>query len=156
LGNDYLVPVSVTDSDGRPKYRLEDGSDECLPYLAYGDETYLGAVLKSQSSFLQKSSQFDNRGESTFAEGLRAGVRGGLGLAWLPLGLVERDLDTGGMAIAGQLKYCIPLDVELYRNHQTTRPEVEETWELLRGYGERHQRLQLPEVKGVNVSEDEV
>lgn len=155
LGNDYLVPVSAADSRAQPKYRLEDSCDDSLPYLSYGDETYLGAVLKRQPSFQEKSSQLSSRGESTFAEGLLAGVRGGLGLAWLPLGLVERDLSTGGVAIAGQLNDCIPLDIEVYRKREITRTEVEETWELLRGYGERYQKLRLPDIRGISIPQDE-
>lgn len=156
LGNDYLVPVSVADDQGQPKYRLGDDCRECLPYLAYADETYLGAVLKRQPSFLQRSLQLSSRGESTFAESLRAGVRGGLGLAWLPLGLVEKDLKSGAIAIAGGMDDCIPLDIEVYRKRQMGRREVQDTWDLLKVHGGNYRKLELPDVKEVDLSEDGV
>ncbi len=155
LGNDYLVPVSVADHRGQPKYHLRGDSNETLPYLAYAEETYLGSVLTRQPTFLRANSRLSSRGESTFAESLRAGVRAGLGLAWLPLGLVETDLETGAIAIAGQLDDCIPLNIEVYRKLEIARTEVKDTWDLLRTYSGNVQRLELPDISQIDVSADE-
>lgn len=147
LGTDYLVPVSVPKADGTPLHALNTEEDVEIPYLDYAGNTYLGTILKSHPSFMRVAPYLRKTGESTYAASLRAGVVNALGIAWLPLLLVEDDLHNGKLTLAGDATAdCIPLRIELYRRRDVVRQEVANIWELLQSELNMRNSTEVPEL----------
>lgn len=117
-GRDILVPVV-----GGPLCYLLDEKDDLpdpVPFLAYPDTSFMGRVLnQSALSHLTENHSVDWVCESSFAAGVKEMVLGGIGMAWLPLSLIWRDLKAGRMvSLAPHLKTC-ELNIVLYGNVQS-------------------------------------
>ncbi|MEZ5657557.1 MAG: LysR family transcriptional regulator [Burkholderiaceae bacterium] len=132
IGRDRLVPVSKTGSDGRPIFTLgpADASHE-VPYLRFGSGAPLGwqveAVVKATGLARRLKPIYEN----AMSGALRMRVREGLGLAWLPLSLIEPDIEAGLMAHAGDERHGRELVIRLHRIGAGANPLIERIWNHL-------------------------
>lgn len=94
LGNECLLPVCAVDTNGHPLHRLEK---RCrLPLIGYDPESFLGQVLSAPYLLnAQRHYDIDLICETAFTIGIHQLVLAGLGVGWLPHGLVEVDLESG-------------------------------------------------------------
>lgn len=136
LGTDYLVPVSVpVAQSSEPYYAIRRLSDRPLPYLAYTEESHLGKVLHSHTSFARVADRLVSHARSAHAETLRASALTGLGVAWLPYSLIRSNLEDGDLTLASDDDALyIPLTMDVYRRRQSSRDEVLQCWEIWRAH----------------------
>src|SRR5690554_7225529 len=77
-----MLPVSLPDEEGRPRFPLE--GSESIPYLAYTQGAFLGSsvrmLLKNDALRLRLRTAY----ETAMAEGLKGMVLQGIGMAWIP------------------------------------------------------------------------
>lgn len=132
IATDYMVPVSIPTRDGDPYFNLAESSRTSLPYLAYTEESHLGRVLRAHDAFVRAAQRLNVRATSAYADSLRAAVIAGLGLAWLPSSLIQNDLQSCRVLLAGCRYDSIPLTIELYRRRHGCSTAVKECWDLFR------------------------
>ena len=136
LGEDRLLPVCAPDAQGRPLYGLP--SAQPLPLLAYGEASALGRILagamaRRQDPALQRwracTPSVVFTAHNAFL--LRAMALEGRGLAWLPQSLVQAELDSARLCLAGEPAEQLPLTICLYRQKAPMSAMAEALWGLL-------------------------
>jgi DNA-binding transcriptional LysR family regulator len=126
IGQVKMLPVSVPDAKGKPRFSLE--SKDTIPYLAYTQGAFLGRsvrmLLKNDPLRLRLRTVY----ETAMAEGLKGMVLQGVGLAWIPDFCVREELKSGRLVRAGDEKWDVPLEIRLYRCSLVHKPGVEKLW----------------------------
>ncbi|WP_373182666.1 LysR family transcriptional regulator, partial [Halomonas campaniensis] len=91
IGQVKMVPVSLPDQGGAPRFPLE-GNDS-IPYLAYTQGAFLGRsvrmLLKNDPLRMRLRTVY----ETAMAEGLKGMVLQGMGMAWIPDFCIREELN---------------------------------------------------------------
>lgn len=130
LGREKLLPVTGTAAPGKPIHLPQQG--EPLPLFVYPEHSFLGQVLREQLlPHLLKTYDAETVCESAFSEGIKEMVLGGLGIAWLPYSLIEKELRQGKLhALDGSLGSC-EMDIALHGREAASSPETKLLVEVL-------------------------
>lgn len=133
IGKDELMPVSAPDSSGRPRYRLSSTISDAVPLLAYGEPSGLGQIMKSVLA--SEMCQYSLRPVFTshMANVLATLARNGDGVAWVPRSLIEADLRDGALVRAGDARFNVAIQIQIFRPRSRQRPECEDLWQRING-----------------------
>lgn len=133
LGQEGLLPVSCPDAQGQPLFDLQ--SVRPLPLLDYGEASALGRILRATQKGLHAGSTAGAAGRQTSvvfsahnAFLLKAMALEGRGLAWLPRSLIEAELATGRLVLAGDAAWQVAMDIRLYRQKFDMSEMAEAIW----------------------------
>lgn len=136
LGQDRLVPVTASNGNGTPRFELPGTRNRPLPYLTYGPDAFLGRAVELVIRE-QPRCHLTPVYENAMAEGLKAMVLDGHGIAWLPQVVVEEPLAEGQVVRAGPAGWDVPLEVRLYRAPEPVRREVAAVWTAAEAQADR-------------------
>lgn len=130
IGHAKMIPVSLPDTNGKPRFSLE--GDESVPYLAYTQGAFLGRsvrmLLKNDPLRLRLKTVY----ETAMAEGLKGMTLEGVGMSWIPDFCIRDELKSGVLVRAGDSAWDIPLEIRLYRCSLVHKPGVEKLWQQMR------------------------
>jgi LysR family transcriptional regulator, hypochlorite-specific transcription factor HypT len=132
VGEDHLAAVARPDQIDH----WRSGDDGRMPLLQYSRGSFLGLLASlAQGQEGAPSVYIAHTNENSMAEAMRFMTLEGHGVAWLPRGLVARDIAEGRLAVvAPEMR----MEVRLYRNAERARPLAERVWaaasQLARGY----------------------
>lgn len=114
VGTDRLVPVTAVGGDGVARFSVSKKTAPRL--LSYPSESFFGRIVARECMpLLDADLKCAAVCESALAEGLKALVETGYGVAWLPQRLVANELADGRMAILGAPFASVALTIKLYR-----------------------------------------
>ena len=127
VGADRLMAVSIPNSDGSPRYRLDTPGTALLQYTP---ECSLGWPVED---ILLNRPELGLRRLATnpFADGLRLMVANGVGIAWLPESLIAHELQAGALVRAGTQDLDVSLDVLVIRPVYRLSDHGERIWHSL-------------------------
>ncbi|CAM3417129.1 LysR family transcriptional regulator [Halomonas lysinitropha] len=131
LGTERMIPISLPEADGRPRFNLEARSCGTLPLIAYHPRGLIDLALRSHLEHLPAAPHFQVLHESIQSGNIRELVGLGYGLGWLPERTVRGDLVAGRLVRAGDTRWEVPLEIRLYRRRGHTQPALEALWEAL-------------------------
>jgi len=137
MGRDRLVPVSARGArPGRPLHQPRPGGS--LKLLAFPADSFMGRILyRNGPEALFHEHSVEVVYESVFLAGVKEMALAGLGVAWLPESLVERELQAGTLVALDRVLPAIALALGLYRHEHAHHPAaMERIWTML---GERRQ-----------------
>lgn len=131
MGVETLVPLSVPDKTGQPLHAPKAGQP--LNLLAFPPGSYLGRIMYAQCfNRLFQTCHVQIVHESVFLAGVKEMLLAGLGMAWLPKSLVERELATGSLVLQADALPRIALNVSLYRSEHGNAPQtIDRIWQTL-------------------------
>ncbi len=136
LGNDLLVPVTGINNEGNPLYSLE--TKELLPILEYTDASGLGKIMRAyfndKKVKIKEEQTFNNRAVVFTAHNaflLKTMAIKGKGIAWIPYSLVNSEIKTNKLKIAGDESWQIPLEISIFRQKIEMNIAAEKIWENL-------------------------
>ena len=131
LGTETLIPVSALAEDHTPLHRPDP--DQTLKLLAYPPDSFLGRIMYKHSvGALLRHQRVEVVHESVFLAGIKEMVMAGLGMAWLPEGLVHRELESGKLIVVDHGLNQVTLSLGLYRSAHATHPAaIDRLWNLL-------------------------
>lgn len=118
LGLEVLAPYSKPDADGKPIYKLPGRQGQPLPYLGYAAGAYLGRVTELILKESPEAVHLERVYETDMAEGLKAMVLEGHGVAFLPYSAVRGELESGRLVSAvpeGMTGFKMDMEVRAYR-----------------------------------------
>jgi DNA-binding transcriptional LysR family regulator len=126
VGSEHILPVSLADEDGAPLHRLTS-DQSAIRFLSYSPHSFLGRSFAAQADRL---AEYPLRTvyENSMAEGLRAMMLAGYGLAWLPESCIDEELASGRAVRAGDQSFDFVVEVRLYRSLRNRRAKVEQIW----------------------------
>lgn len=136
IGHDSLVPVSKTGGDGQPLHSLASRGSTPIPYLRFGASAPLGRVVEALVADAKLGRRLNPVYENAMSGALRVQVREGLGVAWLPLSLVEPDIEAGLLSLAGTPAHTRELVIRLYSRPQDHNALVGRIWAYLLARGD--------------------
>ncbi len=131
IGHDKLIPVCAPDATGSPLFSLGAKKSNAIPYLAYGEQSGIGRILRNFRPLQQYPVRLRTVFTSHMATVLAAVAREGTGLAWLPYELVEGDLQAGRLVRAGAAQWDAPIQIELFRPRPRQNPAAEAVWSIV-------------------------
>ncbi len=131
IGADQLIPVCRPDAEGRAFYSLDDTSERIIPYLRFGPSApisrHIEPILTTDGLGERLSAKYEN----SMAGALRIHARDGLGVAWLPRSLVDSDIRSGLLTLAGSSRWCIDLEIRLHRLQNNRNRLLLRIWRFL-------------------------
>ena len=131
VGTDQLVPVSVPDASGAPRWSLPGSKAAPLPLLAYGAPSGLGRILEANRKPGSKIMELETVFTSPLSAALHTMARQGDGIAWLPLILAGDDLASGRLVDAGAGEYSVAVEVRLFRSVHRQSVTAEAFWKAV-------------------------
>lgn len=135
VGRERLVPVISCNNKGRSVY--DPYGTETLRILTYPEENFFGQVFREHClTETLRSHTIEYVCESAFAAGLKEMTLTGMGIAWLPQGLVQKELDNGMMIILDDALPSTKLAITAYRERSNTAATLDDIWSILKSYSE--------------------
>jgi DNA-binding transcriptional LysR family regulator len=128
LGTDELVAVSAPRPDGQALHALPGTVREPVRVLGYAPTLALSQILQDGLSRDSRELFLHTVTESDFAESLHEQALQGVGLAWLPRGLVGDDLRGGRLVAADPQAGAVRFEIRLYRNRSPRNDLVQRIW----------------------------
>jgi DNA-binding transcriptional LysR family regulator len=127
LGDDKLVPVSAANASGQLLHHLDA---EQVPILTYSSASGLGQIMRAQLGLALDAERFDLVFTAHHAVLLKTLVLEGRGVAWLPQSLIEDELASNRLLIAGADKWCVALAIRLVRSSNRSNAAATALWEM--------------------------
>ena len=121
LGQEVVAPFCRADAQGRPLHLLPGKRHRPLPYLAYAPGAYMARMVELILKGSHAAVHLERVYETDMAEGLKAMVREGHGMAFLPASAVKADVRAGKLVSAAppEIKDLqLTMDIRIYRAHR--------------------------------------
>jgi DNA-binding transcriptional LysR family regulator len=128
LSTDELVAVSAPRPDGQPQHALPGTARKPVPVLSYAPTLALSQILQDGLARSPRELHLHSVIESDFAESLHEQALQGVGLAWLPRGLVGADLHSGRLVEAERKDAAVRFEIRLYRSRSPRNELVQRIW----------------------------
>ncbi|MFN9480999.1 MAG: LysR substrate-binding domain-containing protein [Betaproteobacteria bacterium] len=128
LGTERLLPVSLPDVQGRPRYPLPGRAGAPLPWLRVAEATRQGQVVAARLAAHKPPANLKPVYEADFSEALADLTLRGLGLTWLPERFAAPHLASGRLARAGDDSWDAKMEIRLFRRRNNRRAPVERLW----------------------------
>jgi DNA-binding transcriptional LysR family regulator len=129
IGHDRLIPVSVPNQDMQPKHNLPGTAKAPSSLLAYPESAYFGRLVTALMKRQAVVCYLEDRYMNSFADAIRSMALEGSGLAWLPESMIVEDLAMGRFVVVPGDEWIIDLDIRIYRNLASSRPQVNMLWD---------------------------
>ncbi|MDR0214746.1 MAG: LysR family transcriptional regulator [Comamonas sp.] len=129
--HDKLVPVARADADGKALFDLAQAMHagaNPVPYLAFSHSMALGRLVEDHLARHPLMPRLRRCIDCDSADANYEYVLKGLGVAWMPWSMVQRDCRAGRLAIAGDSSLNVHFDVRLYRPKRHLGAAVEQFW----------------------------
>lgn len=133
LASEWLRPYAQRTSAGQPRWCLPGSAAAPIPYLGYGPNAYLRRMADTILEQASEPAHLAQQYETDMAESLKAMLLAGHGLAFLPASAVHRELARGELAVAGDERWWLEMDVRAYRAHGGGKALVDRLWAHLSG-----------------------
>ena len=127
VARETLVPISALDAHGRVRFQLPGGTKP-IPWLTFARALTLRLMLARHLADLPVKPLLEPVYQADSYESILAMAKRGVGLAWLPLRLVQNDVARGELAIVGNPSWQINFDIALYRQRNRSHPVLDRLW----------------------------
>ncbi|MEL0622327.1 LysR family transcriptional regulator [Marinomonas arenicola] len=132
IGEETLIPCSATDENGEPKYALPGMKRKPLPYIGYYENSFLQPIISHHLQRQREVPQLQTLNENYHSISVKAMIKEGYGLGWVPKRLLLDTLSYGKVALAGEENWHIPLEIRLYRSRLNQSPNLNQLWNSLK------------------------
>ena len=132
IGTEALIPVSApNDENKKPLFSLIANAQAPAPLLAYSAGSGLGRIVRAMKEGTPANYAVDTVFTADLATVLKTMVLERRGLAWLPTGLIEDELDSGRLVHAADASWNIELEVRLYRQPVIQSATANALWQAI-------------------------
>jgi DNA-binding transcriptional LysR family regulator len=132
VGHDLLMPVCKSKSPAVPRYKLPGTARQPLPYISYSESTYFGRCVSLLLGGAGHQPFLLPRFESDMADVLKRMALEGEGIAWLPKSLIEAELASGALLVAGGAAWTMELELRVYRDLSNREDLISRLWAHLK------------------------
>lgn len=131
IGREALVPVSIADDQGEPRYQLPGSVEQPVPLIAYHSRGFLQSAIEGHLRRSKLSGHLLPLNENTQSASVKALVKQGFGMGWLPKRMTEKSEQFGQLARAGNEDWDVPLDIRLIRLRDARSDDILNLWKQL-------------------------
>lgn len=127
IASEDLVPVSGISGNGKPLFNGKKGV--ASPYIGFTKTTALHPIITRHLSTLPIKPNIKLVHETDSYSSVVELVATGMGMAWLPLRLVQPHLDTKRLCLIDEPSWLAKLDIALYRRKFFNHKFVNKLWD---------------------------
>ncbi|MEE3170091.1 MAG: LysR family transcriptional regulator [Pseudomonadota bacterium] len=131
LARESLVPVSVADDLGQPRFALPGLPDQPVPLIAYHRRGFLQSAIEGHLARRGLSANLLPLNENTQSASIKALVKQGFGMGWLPRRMTEKSEQFGSLVRAGDERWDVPLEIRLIRLQEPRSEDLRALWKTL-------------------------
>lgn len=131
IADEALIPVSSVDAEGQPLFELPGEPRSPLPYIGYHESSFMRPIVQQ---FLQQQLEpphLVTMNENVHSVSVKAMIKEGFGLGWIPQRLARENLSYNSLALAGGPEWQIPIQIRLYRLKDNGHRHLNRFWELV-------------------------
>lgn len=127
-----LVPVTALDENEQPMFALPGSKGHPLPYVSYHNSSFLRPLIDHSLQQSLTPPHLVTINENMLSVSVKAMIKEGFGVGWLPKRLVSDALEYQRLTLAGDESWNIPLQIRLYRLKNSQRETLNPFWEQLK------------------------
>ncbi|MDO6824149.1 LysR family transcriptional regulator [Marinobacter sp. 1_MG-2023] len=131
LAREWLVPVSVATDSGEPRFPLPGAEGQTVPLIAYHSRGFLQSAIEAHLARGGESVNLLPLNENTQSASIKALVKQGFGMGWLPSRMTEKSEHFGSLTRAGDERWDVPLDIRLIRLREPRSDDLLALWKKL-------------------------
>ncbi|WP_100639344.1 LysR family transcriptional regulator [Marinobacter salexigens] len=131
LAREWLVPVSVATENGEPRFSLPGAAGQTVPLIAYHGRGFLQPAIEAHLSRSNASVHLLPLNENTQSASIKALVKQGFGMGWLPSRMTEKSEHFGSLTRAGDERWDVPLEIRLIRLREPRSGDLLTLWKTL-------------------------
>ena len=131
IGTDRLLPVSRSDSSGKPLDSLDSATGKPCRYLAYAETSAIGRAVEHLLRQPPHHVHLEKVFVSRLAAVLKSMVLDGRGLAWLPESHVAPELAAGQLVRAGGAGWDLEVEITIFRPRDHLPAASESFWTIV-------------------------
>ena len=131
LAREALVPVSVADESGQPRFPLPGSPEQPAPLIAYHNRGFLQSAIEGHLARQRLSANLLPLNENTQSASVKALVKQGFGMGWLPQRMTEKSEQFGSLVRAGDERWDVPLEIRLIRLRDARSEDLITLWNQL-------------------------
>ena len=131
IGKEALVPVSIANEQGEPRYRLPGTDEQPVPLIAYHSRGFLQSAIEGHLQRVKLAVNLLPLNENTQSASIKALVKQGFGMGWLPKRMTEKSEQFGRLVRAGDERWDVPLEIRLIRLSDARSDDILNLWKQL-------------------------
>ncbi len=131
IGKEALVPVSIANERGEPRYRLPGTDEQPVPLIAYHSRGFLQLAIEGHLQRVKLPANLLPLNENTQSASIKALVKQGFGMGWLPKRMTEKSEQFGRLVRAGDERWDVPLEIRLIRLSNARSDDILNLWKQL-------------------------
>jgi DNA-binding transcriptional LysR family regulator len=134
VAQELLVPVTVADESGQPRFNLPGTSAQPVPLIAYHPRGFLYSAIEAHLNRAKVCANLLPLNENTQSASIKDLVKQGFGMGWLPQRLTSRSEQFGSLTRAGDDSWNVCLDIRLVRLREPRTDDLLILWNTLESY----------------------
>lgn len=131
LARESLVPVSVVDEQGHPRFALPGSQEQPVPLIGYHNRGFLQSAIEGHLAGQKLTAHLLPLNENTQSASIKALVKQGFGMGWLPKRMTEKSEQFGRLVRAGDKLWDVPLEIRLIRLRDARSDDLLTLWNQL-------------------------
>lgn len=131
IGQERLVPVSVATGDGLPRFPLPGSPDQVVPLIAYHSRGFLQPAIEAHLMRINENARLMPLNENIQSASIKALVKQGYGMGWLPGRMTEKSEQFGSLIRAGDPRWDVPVEIRLIRLQRSRSDDLLTLWKQL-------------------------
>ncbi|KRW83907.1 LysR family transcriptional regulator [Marinobacter sp. P4B1] len=131
IGKEALVPVSIANEQGEPRYQLPGSAEQPVPLIAYHSRGFLQSAIEGHIQRHKLAANLLPLNENTQSASIKALVKQGFGMGWLPRRMTEKSEQFGRLVRAGDEYWDVPLEIRLIRLRDARSDDILNLWKQL-------------------------
>lgn len=131
LAREPMVPVSVADEQGIARFPLPGTQEQPVPLIAYHHRGFLQSAIEGHLARQKLTANLLPLNENTQSASIKALVKQGFGMGWLPQRMTEKSEQFGTLVRAGDERWDVPLEIRLIRRRDARSNDLLALWKHL-------------------------
>ncbi|MBQ0762658.1 MULTISPECIES: LysR family transcriptional regulator [Marinobacter] len=131
LSKEALIPLSVGDEQGVPRFALPGSAAQPVPLIAYHPRGFLQPAITTHLARQKTTANLLPLNENAQSASVKALVEKGFGMGWLPQRMAQKSEESGSLVRAGDERWDVTLEIRLLRLSQPRSQEFNTLWNTL-------------------------
>ncbi|WP_404367525.1 LysR family transcriptional regulator [Marinobacter sp.] len=131
LAGETLVPLSIGQDGGQPRFELPGSPDQPIPLIAYHPRGFLASAIAAHLERVRPQAYLAPLNENTQSSSVKALVKQGFGMGWLPGRMSEKSEQFGHLVRAGDGRWDVAVNIRLIRLRTPRSNDISDLWNQL-------------------------
>jgi DNA-binding transcriptional LysR family regulator len=131
LASERLIPLSIARDDGSARFPLPGAPEQPVPVIAYHPRAFMTSAIQSRLVQMKAQAHLIPLNENIQSANVKALVKQGFGMGWLPQRMSLKSEHFGQLVRAGDERWDVPLDIRLIRLRETRSDDINQLWQEL-------------------------